>query len=692
MMGGVLSNQDVAMRKISVLSLAVCAAVSVAATAAVVTGIDLAGIDKSVAPGDDFFAYGNGAWANKTAIPADRSRYGTFDQLFEKTSAEVRELIQTAAKANPKPGSDAQKVGDYYASFMDEAGIEAKGLKPLKSEIDRIAAIKDNRSLSAYLGSTLRADVDALNSTDLYTDHIFGVWVNQAFEQPGRNAPYLLQGGLGMPDREYYLSKSPKMAAIRTKYQAHIAAVLSLAGIADADAKAARILALETKIASAHTSRADSEDVHKANNAWTRASFAKRAPGLDWNAYFAAAGLADQPDFLVWQPGAVAGTAALVSSQPVAVWKEYLTLRLIEHYSRVLPKAFAAESFAFYGTALSGTPKIRDRWKRAISATNEALGEPVGKLYVARYFPPAAKAKIEAMVKELIAAYRTRINRLAWMSPATKQKALAKLATLKVGVGYPDKWRDYSGLKIVRGDAFGNLQRSEEFEYRTALAKLHQKVDRGEWAMDPQTVNAVNLPLVNALNFPAAILQPPFFDPKADDALNYGSIGATIGHEISHSFDDQGSQFDAYGKLANWWTPADLAHFRGAAAKLVKQYNGYRPFPDLAVNGQQTLGENIADVAGLSAAYDAYRLSLHGKPAPVLDGLTGDQRFFLAYAQSWRNKAREAALRQQILTDGHAPAETRANTVRNLDAWYKAFAVKPGQKLYLKPEDRVEVW
>jgi predicted metalloendopeptidase len=679
------------MRRIYAVSLAVCATVA-AVAASVPSGIDLAGIDKAVAPGDDFFAYGNGTWLKKTAIPADRSSFGTFDQLLEKTSAEVRDLIQTAAKTNPKPGSDAQKVGDYYASFMDEAGIEAKGLTPLKPEFDRIAAIKDTKSLSAYLGAMLRADVDPLNATNLYTDHIFGVWVNQAFEQPGRNVPYILQGGLGMPDREYYLSKSPKMAAIRTKYQAHIAAVLKLAGIADADAKAARIMALETKIASAHTSRADSEDVLKANNPWNRGSFAKRAPGMDWNAYFAAAGLSDQADFIVWQPGAVTGTAALVSNQPVGVWKEYLAYQLIEHYSGVLPKAFVNESFAFYGTVLNGTPKIRDRWKRAISATNGALGEPVGKLYVARYFPPAAKAKIEGMVKELIAAYRARINRLAWMSPATKQKALAKLATLKVGVGYPDKWRDYSSLKIVRGDALGNLQRSEQFEYRYALAKLHRPVDRGEWAMDPQTVNAVNLPLVNALNFPAAILQPPFFDPKADDALNYGSIGATIGHEISHSFDDQGSQFDAQGKLNNWWTPADLAHFRAAAAKLVKQYDGYRPFADLAVNGKQTLGENIADVAGLSATYDAYILSLHGKPAPVLDGLTGDQRFFLAYSQSWRDKTREAALRQQILTDGHAPAEYRADTVRNLDAWYKAFAVKPGQKLFLKPEDRVQVW
>ena len=665
---------------------------AVCAAASAPSGIDPAGMDRAVKPGDDFFAYGNGRWARRTEIPADRSRFGTFDLLVEKTNTEVRELIQSAAKTKPAPGSDAQKVGDYYASFMDEAGIEARGIAPLKPELDRIGAIYDGRTLASYLGSTLRADVDALNATDFYTDHVFGLWVNQSFEQPSRNVPYLLQGGLGMPDREYYLSKSAKMAELRGKYQAHIAAVLKLAGIAEAEAKAARIMAFETRIAAAHTSRADSEDVHKANNPWRRADFAAKAPGLQWDDYFKAAGLADQGDIVVWQPGAAVGIAKLAGSTPVAVWKDYLTFHLLDHYARVLPKAFVAENFAFYGTALTGTPKIRDRWKRAISATNEALGQPVGKLYVARYFPPAAKAKITAMVQDIIAAYHARIEKLTWMSPATKQKALAKLATLKVGVGYPDRWRDYSGLKIERGDAFGNLARAEAFEYQYAIGKLHRPADRGEWAMDPQEVNAVNLPLSNALNFPAAILQAPFFDANRDAAANFGGIGATIGHEISHSFDDQGSQFDAEGRLANWWTPADLAHFHAASAKLAKQFDSYRPFPDLAVNGQQTLSENIADVAGLAAAYDAYRLALAGKPAPMLGGFSGDQRFFLAYSQSWREKAREAALRQQILTDGHAPADYRADTVRNLGPWYAAFDVKPGQKLYLAPPDRVEVW
>jgi predicted metalloendopeptidase len=654
--------------------------------------IDLVGIDRAVAPGDDFFAYANGTWIKNAAIPSDRADYGAGAMLIEKTNEQVRGLIQDAAKGNPKPGSDAQKVGDYYASFMDEAGIEAKGLSPLKPEMDRIAAIKDKQSLSAYLGTTLRADVDALNATDLYTDHIFGVWITQAFSDPRRNVPYLLQGGLGMPDRDYYLMKSAKMADIRAKYRAHIAAMLKLAGVPDADAKAARIFALEVEIAKAHSSRAESEDVRKANNTWMRDDFVKRAPGLDWNAYLRSAQLGAQPDFIVWQPKTVIGISALAASRPVDVWKDYLTYHLLDRYAGVLPKAFVNERFAFYGTTLTGTPKNRDRWKRAIDATNGALGRVVGKLYVERYFPPAAKAKIEALVKNLLVAYHARISKLTWMSPQTKAKALAKLATLKVGVGYPDQWQDYSALKVARGDAFGNLWRAELFDYARSLAKLHQPVDRGEWVMDPQTVNAVNLPLANALNFPAAILQTPFFDANADAALNYGAIGATIGHEISHSFDDQGSQFDAQGKLANWWTPADLAHFVATSAKLVAQYNGYRPFPDLAVDGKLTLGENIADVAGLSASYDAYVLSLHGKPAPVVQGLTGDQRFFLAYAQSWRDKAREAALRQQILTDGHAPDMYRAGTVRNLEAWYPAFGVKRGQKLYLSPDDRVQVW
>ncbi|SRR5665213_368625 len=674
------------------VSLAACFSFAVAAVPDAAPGIDLAGIDHSVAPGDDFFGYANGTWIKNTEIPADRASYGAGAMLVEKTNAQVRDLIQDATKGNPAPGSDAQKVGDCYASYMDEAGIEAKSLSPLKGDIAHIAAITDKQSLSSYLGSTLRADVDALNNTNFYTDHVFGVWVTQALSDPDHNVPYLLQGGLGMPDRDYYLDQSQKMADLRAKYQAHVASMLKLAGIANADAKAARIVAFETKIAATHGSRADSEDVLKANNPWKRADFAAKAPGLDWDAYFQSAGLAGQQDFIIWHPSAISGISALVASAPLDVWKDYLTFRLVDHYAGVLPKAFVDERFAFYGTTLSGTPKLRDRWKRAIDSTNAALGQVVGKLYVAKYFPPEANARIEAIVKDLLVAYHARISNLAWMSPQTKKKALAKLATLRVGVGYPDTWRDYSSLEVIRGDALGNVQRAELFQYKLSLAKLHGPVDRGEWVMDPQTVNAVNLPLANALNFPAAILQAPFFDAQADAAQNFGSIGATIGHEISHSFDDQGSQFDAQGRLANWWTPADLAHFQAASAKLAAQFDTYRPFPDLAVHGKQTLSENIADVAGLSAAHDAYMLSLRGKPDAVRQGLTGDQRFFLAFAQSWRNKTREAALRQQILTDGHAPVMYRGDTVRNLDAWYPAFAIKPGQKLYLAPGERVQVW
>ena len=677
--------------RIAALGAALVAVTSLALAAPMPTGVDPASIDHAVTPGNDFFNYANGTWLKTHEIPADRAGFGPAVVLIDKVNEQVRGLIQDAAK-NATPGSDAQKVGDYYASYMDEAGIEAKGIMPLKPEMDAIAAIKDSKSLSAYLGTTLRSDVDMLNSTNMFTDHVFGVWITQAFEDPSHNVPYFVQGGLGMPDRDYYLSQSPKMAAIRAKYPAHVAAMLKLAGVADADAKAAKVVDLETKIAQAHVSREDSEDVHKANNPWVRADFSSKAPGMDWNAYFHSAGMTDQQNFIVWQPAAVTGEAALVASVPVDVWKDYLLYHLVNHYAGVLPKAFVDERFAFYGQTLQGTPKNQDRWKRAINSTNGSLGLMVGKLYAAKYFPPEAKAKIEALVHDLLVAYHARISNLAWMTPETKAKALAKLATLKVSVGYPDKWIDYSSLKIERGDAFGNLRRAEMFDYQRNLAKLHGPVDRSEWAMVPQEVNAVNLPLYNALNFPAAILQAPFFDASDDPAHNYGAIGATIGHEISHSFDDQGSQFDAQGKLENWWTPADAAHFQAASAKLVAEFNAYQPFPDLHVNGKQTLSENIADVAGLSAAHDAYMLSLKGKPAPVIDGMTGDQRFFLSFAQSWCEKEREAALRQQIQTDGHAPAMYRADTARNLDAWYAAFDVKPGEKLYLPPEKRVQVW
>jgi putative endopeptidase len=655
-------------------------------------GVDLAGIDRAVAPGDDFFAFTSGAWMKATEIPADRSSWGAGAALDELTAKRTAELIADAAKASAPAGSDARKIGDYYASFMDEAGIEKKGLAPLKPALDRIAAIGDAAGLSRALGASLRADVDVLNNTKLDTDNLFGIWIAQDLSDPSRYATFILQGGLGMPDRDYYLDPSPRMADIRKKYQAHVAAVLTLAGIGDANAKAARIFELEKKIAEVHATRVDSEDVEKGNNHWSRADFATRAKGIDWSALFAAAGLDKQDQLVVWQPAALIGMSALVHSQPLATWKEYLTYHAIEHVLEFLPKAFVDEGFAFYGKTINGTPKLRDRWKRGVIVVDRALGEAVGKLYVAKYFPPAEKARAEEMVRNLVAAFARRIDKLEWMAPATKAKAKAKLAALKVGVGYPDKWRDFSALEVVRGDALGNYERASLFEYHRNLKKLGGPVDRGEWVMNPHLVNAVNLPAMNALNFPAAILQPPFFDPTRATVMDYGATGAVIGHEISHSFDDQGALFDADGKLHNWWTKEDFAHFKASSAQLVKQFDAYKPFPDLHVNGKLTSSENIADVAGLAAAYDAYRLSLGGKEAPKQQGLSGDQQFFVSFAQSWRNKIREPAARQRVLVDGHAPAVYRADTVRNLDAWYDAFAVKPGQKLYLAPADRVRVW
>ena len=667
------------------------AAATLMATPAPAHGIDLAAIDRSVAPGDDFFHYANGEWLKSTAIPADRSSYGIAERLIELNTQRTAKLIQDAA-AHASPGSEARKVGDYYATFMDEAHIEQLGLEPLAAALARIEAVRDRKELARAFGEQLRADVDVLNATNLRTPNLFGLWVAQDLDAPAQYSPFLLQGGLSLPDRDYYLNPSAPMAAIRDKYRAHIAAVLGLAGVADAQAEAARIFELEKRLAAAHVSRADSEDVLKGNNHWSRADFETRAPGLEWPAFFAAAGLGAQQRFVVWQPGAVIGISALVAAEPLETWKEYLRFHALEHAAPYLPKAYVDEAFAFYGRVLSGTPKLSERWKRAIGATDAALGDAIGKLYVARYFPASEKARAEEMVRNLVAAFAARIDRIEWMAPETRRQAKAKLATLKVGVGYPDKWRDYSGLEVVRGDALGNAERAELFDYRFNLAKLGKPVDRSEWVMTPQTVNAVNLPAMNTLNFPAAILQPPYFDPKRDPVLDYGATGATIGHEISHSFDDQGALFDAEGRLRNWWTKDDFAHFEAAGKRLAEQFDAYRPFPDVAVNGKQTLSENIADVAGLSDSYDAWRLTLGGKPAAGAGGLSPDQLFFLSFAQSWCEKIREPALRQRLVTDGHAPAEYRADTVRNLDAWYAAFGVKPGEKLYLAPADRVRVW
>lgn len=651
---------------------------------------DLSAVDPGVRPGDDFYRYANGPWLKATEIPPDRSSIGDDVALSEANNQRTLDIIKTARLS--AAGTEARKIADYYDAYMDEKAIEQRGLKPLEPQLREIEAIRDHKGLSRLLGSQLRADVDVLNATALYTDNLFGLWVAQDLDDPSRYSAFLLQGGLGMPDRDYYVNESASMATIRGKYQLHLAKVLGLAAIPDADAKAARIVDLEQRMAAVHSPRVDAYDIVKGNNHWSRRDFEAKAPGIDWQAFFAAAGLGGQSGFVVWQPGAISGLSALVASQSLSTWKEYLTLRAIERAAPYLPQPFVMEAFDFYGRTLNGTPQIRDRWKRGISVTNEALGEAVGKLYVAQYFAPSEKARAEEMVRNLIAAFSRRIDRLGWMAPQTKARAKAKLAVLKIGVGYPDRWIDYSGLDVRRDDALGNAQRAEIFDFRRKLARLGQPVDRSEWVMYPQTVNAVNLPPLNAMNFPAAILQPPYFDPARPVVMDYGAMGAVIGHEISHGFDDTGAQFDSTGKWNDWWTPEDLAHFKEASQSLARQYDQYRPFPDLALNGQQVLSESIADLAGLAVAYDAWQLSLDGKAAPVVDGLSGDQQFFISYARSWRDKTREAALRQQVVTDGHPPSEYRVDTVRNLDAWYQAFDVKAGEKLYLAPGDRVRIW
>ncbi len=655
-------------------------------------GIAIDNMDPSVRPGDDFYDYANGNWIKRTEIPPDRSRIGVFTALDDLSNKRTVGLIEETVKANAPAGSNARKIADLYTSFMDEVRIEAKGLAPLRPHLDAIAAIRDKRELSRALGESLRSDVDALNNTNFHTANLFGLWVAPGFNDSDHYAPYLMQGGLQMPDREYYLADTARMRDIRSKYQAHVSAMLKLAGFTDTDARAQRIVELEHAIAEKHISLAENEDIQKANNPWKQADFAAKAPGLDWAEYFRGAGLSKQASFIVWQPTAFTAESALVASTDLETWKDWLAYHLIEAYAPVLPKALAEERFAFFGKTLSGTTEQRPRWQRGVAMDNVLLGDAVGQIYAQRYFPPEAKAQADAMVANIIAAFRKRIEALDWMNPATKAEAQAKLTTLYVGIGYPETWRDYSAYQVKADDIFGNLWRGRLSDYHRDVARLGHPVNRKEWSMHPQTVNAVNLPLQNALSFPAAILQPPFFDPLAPAAANYGAIGSVIGHEISHTFDTEGSAFDSKGRVRDWWTPSDYAHFKATTAKLAAQYDTYKPFPDISVNGKQTLGENIADNAGISASFDAYHASLAGKSAPVQDGFSGDQQFFIAFGQNYGSKEREEMLRQQVMTDPHAPAEYRADGVRNVDAWYPAFNVQPGEKLYLAPPDRVQIW
>jgi putative endopeptidase len=656
-------------------------------------GIAVPHMDRSVKPGNDFYQYCTGAWIKRTEIPPDRAAVDVFTKLEDLSNQRTADLIEAIDKSNPPGGSGARKVADFYNSYMDEAAIEAKGLAPLRPHLEAIAALRDKRELAHALGETLRADVDALNNTNFHTANLFGLWVAPGFNDSEHYKAYLMQGGLQLPDREYYLGDSEQARNLRAQYQTHISALLKLAGFTETDARATRILELEHAIAQTHRTLADNEDIHKANNTWTQADFSAKAAGLDWDEYFRGAGINQENSFIVWQPEAFTGESALVASTSLGTWKDWLAFHLIEAYAGALPKALDDERFSFFGKVMSGTTQQRPRWQRGVFLVDDLLGDAVGQSYAKKYFSPDAKAQAQAMVANLIVAFRKRIEALSWMNPATKAEAQAKLSTLYVGIGYPETWHDYSSFEVKADDIFGNIWRGRLSDYRRQIARLGKPVDRKEWSMTPpQTVNAVNLPLQNALNFPAAILQPPFFDPLAPSAVNYGAIGAVIGHEISHTFDTEGSAFDSKGRVRNWWTPADLAHSEAATAKLAAQYDTYKPFPDLSINGKQTLAENIADVAGIAAAYDGYQASLSGKAAPMQDGFSGDQQFFIAFGQNWGSKTREAALRQEVMTDPHAPAEFRAATVRNIDAWYAAFNVQPEEKLYLAPPERVRIW
>jgi putative endopeptidase len=638
-------------------------------------GFDTAGMDKSVVPGDNFYRYANGTWAKNTPIPPDKSNYGSFNILDDLSRERTRGIIEAQVK---DPNS---KMGNAYATFLDTAAIESKGLTPLKPWLGEISAVNSRAQLAGLYAKARANGVQVP----------FALGVNQDAKNSSQYALHMYQSGLGMPDRNYYLSTDPKQVETKAKYLQHLTNMLTLAGETNAAARAQAILDLETAIAKASWTKAESREADKTYNKLTVAEVGKQAPGFDFPTLLRGMGVKVR-DLVVAQPSAITGIAAIVAKAPIGVLRDQLTVRSLDAYAPYLPSAFDKESFAFYGTVLSGTPDQEPRWKRGVDFTVGALGDDVSKLYVARYFTPETKAAADQLVHNIIAAMDRRIDKLDWMSAETKAKAHAKLAAFTPKIGYPSQWRDMSGLRIVRGDALGNAMRSARFEDAYDLGHLDGPIRRWEWGMTPMEINAYSNSRMVEIVFPAAILQPPFFDPKADPAVNYGGIGAVIGHEMSHQFDDQGSKFDLHGNLVSWWTPADAANFRSRLDKLGAQYDAYEPLPGFHVQGKLTMGENVADLAGLTVAHDAYIASLGGKAPPVIDGTTGDQRFYLGWAQVWRRNYREPNLRQRLLTDPHSPSEQRVATVRNLDPWYQAYNVQPGQKLYLAPADRVRIW
>jgi endothelin-converting enzyme/putative endopeptidase len=644
-------------------------------------GVDLTAMDKQVKPGDDFFAYVNGAWAKRTEIAPDRTFVGIDSVLNDQLDRDVRAIVEDMAKDSAGSGPIGQQVGDYYASWMDEAGIAAKGTAPLKPHLDRIAGIKDG------------GDLVELFATTGYPSPV-GVAIFPDLSEPTRYGVYAGQGGLGMPNRDYYLLEGAKYDAYRTAYKAYLTKLQQLAGIADAVAKADRIFALETAIAKVHWKPEDSRDVSKIYNPMDRAKLNAFAPQFQWDRALPKAGLGDVRTIVITETSAVQEIGKLVDSVPLDTWKDYMAVHFINGHATYLTKDFDQARFDFYSKTLRDVPNQRDRWKRGVDLVNGSLGEAVGQIYVQRHYPPEASRQMGELIDNFRAALQEKIETNSWMDAATKKEAVAKLATFDPRTGHPVRYIDYSTLKVDRGDLFGNVLRTEQFDWNLLLERMKKPVDRTLWGMTPQTNNAYYDPTQNQITFPAGILQPPYFDPDADPAANYGSIGATIGHEIGHGFDDQGRKFDGSGKLRDWWTPESAKRYDAHAAELVKQYDAYEPIPGVHIKGQLTLGENLGDLGGLEVAYAAYRryVATHGEP-PTIGGLTGDQRFFIAYGYSWQRKNREGALRAQLLTDEHSPAEYRVNgVVRNMDEWYKAFDVKPGDKMYLPPEKRVRVW
>lgn len=644
-------------------------------------GVDLSEMDTSVRPGDNFFRYVNGKWLDTFQIPEDKTNYGSFTVLYDQSVKQVRGIIQDAAKANAEAGTPEQKIGDLYASFMNTEAIDAKGLDPLKPALDKIAAAKSHDDIAKIM-ATVKLPIDTP----------FGAYVDVDSKQPDAYAFYMYQSGLGLPNRDYYLEDNERFQKIRAAYKKYIAEVFTLAGVMDAGQKADAVYDLEMKMAQAHWDKKKSRNRDLTYNKMTMAQLQDYAPGFPWALANETAGVNVQ-DVIVRQNTAFPKLAKIFADTPVSTWADYLEFHLIDNMAGYLPKSFDDAHFEFYGKTLNGQPQQRDRWKRGVSLVNRDLGEAVGQVYVARYFPPSSKEKMEKLVNNLRAALKERIETNTWMSADTKTQAEEKLSKFTAKIGYPDKWKDYSALQISRDDLVGNVMAANTWQWDDMISKLGKPIDKTEWFMTPQTVNAYYSPNRNEIVFPAAILQPPFFDPNADPAVNYGGIGAVIGHEMGHGFDDQGAKSDGDGRLRNWWTDQDKKNFEDRTKELAAQYDQFEPVQGHHVNGGFTSGENIGDLSGVTFALEAYHMSLNGKPAPVLDGFTGDQRLFLSWAQVWRRKYREEALINRLATDPHSPSQYRTNgIVRNVDAWYKAFDVTSDEEMYLPEDKRVHIW